>query len=783
MKRAIALMLLLAALAAPLFSALPHYENQIIEKLSIDVIGDRGSSENYEKQVRARIQSTEGTRFSQADFDNDLKTLVTEYDYVEPRLESSDGRMHIRLKIWPKPEIRSINWCGNRCVDTATLQKELGISACSLFDRLAFNQAFQNLKKYYVENDYFEAQLDYRIAYIEESNQVDITINICEGRAGKIRRIFFCGFTDDEEKDLRDMMYTKEYSFLTSWFTKEGTYHKEAVQQDEFIILNYLQNKGYADAEVQLEVKESCKKGRIDIQITADKGPCYRFGAITFEGNALFDDSAISGCFCIREGGRYSPEEIRNTIDRITRLYGRKGYIDAIVDYEPKLEPENCAYAVHITIDEGEPFCVGLIKVFGNCATQTKVILHETLLVPGEQFNTDRLKRTEQRLMNIGYFKNVNVYAVKSDEENSCLGGCYRDVHIEVEEEGTGNVSAFAGLSSTEALFGGLSLTERNFNYKGLFSLWNEGPRALRGGGEFLHLTGSIGQKSRRYVISWTKPYFMDTQWTVGVDLERTNNRYISQDYEISAWSGSLNASYLCNAFLRFGWHYRVRDSSVTVDNKQAMNKELQRQAKNAGLVSASGISLLYDSTDSPCRPTSGFKSRLEAEYAGLGGEYNFASFAYLNTYYMPCGERGVFKLRGDMRFIQPIGNTREPNIPLDERLFLGGDSEIRGYRPYALGPKFEPSNDPEGGISMQLISAEYQRRLWERMDAFFYIDSGQLSKREWKIQRVQTAFGFGIRLQVFENGPPLTVGYGFPVNPKSNSEVKRLFLTIGGKF
>ena len=50
------------------------------------------------------------------------------------------------------------------------------------------------------------------------------------------------------------MIVTKEYNLFTSWLTNQGTYNEEAVQQDQFTILNYLQNEGYADAKVEIKV-------------------------------------------------------------------------------------------------------------------------------------------------------------------------------------------------------------------------------------------------------------------------------------------------------------------------------------------------------------------------------------------------------------------------------------------------------------------------------------------------------------------------------------------------
>lgn len=757
-----------------------QYENQLIEGIEVVVEGNVTNPGFQEKLVRSRIKVRENDRFSQAEFDQDLKVLTQEFDRIEPWIESTNGKMKISLHVWPKPVIRAIHWEGNSKVNSKDLQKEMGITIGSIFDRQEFLLAFRKIKAYYVKKGFFEAQLNYDIEIDEKTNEIEIQICVTEGRAGNIKDIVFRGFCGDEEEELLEMINTKKYNFFMSWFTDEGTYHEEAVQMDQFLILNYLQNKGYADAEVVMEVCEAKQSHRIIVFITATRGERYTLGGLTFEGNTLFTDEEIRSKFCVCEGDAYSPEKIRETMDSISNLYGRRGYIESFVNFVPKLEEYGCVYSVHFTIEEGEQYRVGLIKVFGNCSTQTNVILHETLLVPGEVFNLERLRHTEERLRNMGYFKNVNVYAVRTEEAPSCLEGNYRDVHVEVEETRTGNFGAFFGFSTVESIFGGLNITESNFNYKGLGSFWREGAGALRGGGEYLHFTGSVGQKSRKYIASWTKPHFMDTPWSVGCDLERSNNRYISKDYQINAWGFNVRATYDVNAFVRIAWHYRIRDSKVDVDSDAPPS--LRRQAKHSGSISATGLTVGYDSTDSIVRPTEGFRSRVESEFAGLGGNYTFLSLGYINTYYIPVGTRNVIKLRADARFIQPMGNTQGDSLPLDERFYLGGENEIRGFRPYRLGPQFN-EGDPKGGISMQLLSAEFQRRLWKKLDGFVFVDAGHLSLAHWDFGRLYTSAGFGARFQVFDSGPPLSIGMGFPINAKDRSDVKKFFLNIGGKF
>ena len=130
----------------------------------------------------------------------------------------------------------------------------MGVPTCSVFDRQSFNKAFHKLKAYYVKKGYFEAQLEYSVQPDPLTNEVDIVINVCEGRAGRIKKIILQNFTECEEEELMELIMTKEYCFFTSWMTNEGTYHEEMIQQDQFVILNYLQNKGYADAKVDIQV-------------------------------------------------------------------------------------------------------------------------------------------------------------------------------------------------------------------------------------------------------------------------------------------------------------------------------------------------------------------------------------------------------------------------------------------------------------------------------------------------------------------------------------------------
>ncbi len=772
-----------------LTASTPDYERQTVG--NIEVILGTDSNEIF--NVQSRMKTREGDFFSQTSFDTDLKMLARDYDRIEPSVQSIDDQIYITIKVWPHSTIRNINWEGNRRIKTKKLQKELDVSCGSNFERQEFNAAFHNVKAYYVKKGFFEAELDYVIVPVEGSCQVDICISINEGRAGSIKNIHFENFTCEERNCILSMMVTKKYDLIFSIMDGRGVYNDEMILHDRFQIINYLQNKGYADANVDIKIVESCNDDRIVLCITADRGQRYYFDEITIKGNEIYSTEELMDRIPICKGDPYSPDAIHNSLRFLTNYYGSCGYIDTAVNYIPEAVDGECRYKVHIEIEEGEQYHVGLIKVIGNRCTQTKVILHETLLVPGEVFNLEKLQITEARLANIGYFDNVNVYAVKSEGECT-LPGNYRDIMIEVEEASTGNIGASLGFSTVENLFGSINLTECNFNIKGLKCFSRTGLSGLRGGGEYAHLSISVGAKSLSYGLSWTKPYFNDTPWSVGFDLDRSIKEYISNNYDIRAVGLNLHATYECNAFMRVGTHYRIRYTDVHTDGDQTKESEDEAEASD-GMISAIGYSWRYNTTNHPLCPTRGLKSRAEFEVVGLGGDSHFLSFAYLNSWYYNLWDKAIFKLRGDLRFIQPMHGQELDEVPLDERFFLGGDNTIRGYYSYRLGPKFDmpdkkdggvtaDNEDPKGGLSMQLFSMEICKPLFGCGDVFAFFDAGALSSKTWDFGYMYLSSGIGARIQVFGNGsPPLMVGYGWPINPKSSSEVKRFFITVGGKF
>lgn len=759
-----------------------HYEQQRVQK--IQVILDQDGAQSDGDKLLNRLKTKEGSLFSQEEFDEDLKGLAKEYDRIDPRVDLQPDGLIITLHIWVKPLIKTIVWQGNKEMSQDKLSKELGIRSGQVFDRQTFNKAFNKLKILYMKKGFFEAELDYSIHAVAPTNEVDIHISIKEGRSGQIEKIAFHGVTKKEKNELLELIFTKTYSFFTSWLTDEGTHNPEILRHDELTILSYLQNEGYADAKVQIKILEAKKNGRIIIDINVDKGALYHVSEITVSGNNVIPSEQLLQKITIKKNGIYSPEALRQSVSAIKDLYGSRGYIDAQIIPDSKLTDGKKEYSLHFHIQEGLRFRVGLIKVFGNQRTDTPVILHEILLTPGELFDSTLMQKSEERLRNIGYFNNVNIYAVKTTRGEQSAH--FRDVYVEVEENpNTASLNFFLTFNSTEKLSGGVAASENNFNSKGILQLFSKGPKALRGGGEYVSANVTVGQKQLVYSASWTKPYFMDTPWIVGATISKMRNSFASEDYSIKSYSAQLYADYPINAFVKAGLTYRIRHSFIDLKHMSHDHhkRQLQRESKNGGLISAVGPHISYDSTDHPHQPRRGIRSSLGLEYAGLGGDHTFLKASYLNSLYWQPYQYGVFRLRGNVQFIQTLGSTHPKDLPLDERFFMGGEQTLRGFMYNSVGPKFRDSfHTSRGGMSSILLSAEYDQYIFKKMDGFVFVDAGNVYFKQLYLGQLRYTAGYGIKLKVFGNAP-LVLGIGYPLNPEHKRDVKRFFFSIGTAF
>jgi outer membrane protein insertion porin family len=349
-----------------------EYENLKIEKINI-IFESKDTLDR--KKILLNLKTKIFDPFSHQLFDEDLKNLSNKFDRVKSQIEKRENKLFITIRLWPYKKISSITFIGNKYAKDKKLKKELKLKENSNFNLEKFKKSLTNIKDYYIKNGYFESDITYKI--IPKEEKIDIVIQLKEGRPGKIKEVRFKGITSKEKKEIKSLMYSKKYNILHSWFSGKGILKKEILEQDHMSILNYLNNNGYADAQVKINLKEAENRLILDIKIS--KGILYHFGKIDFSGNKLFTNKEIEKTIWIKKDEPFSPEKIRQTIESITDLYGQKGYIETNIFRDISLLEDKPIYDIHFKIEEGDQFKIGLIHICGNTQTNANVILRESL--------------------------------------------------------------------------------------------------------------------------------------------------------------------------------------------------------------------------------------------------------------------------------------------------------------------------------------------------------------------------------------------------------------------
>jgi outer membrane protein insertion porin family len=781
-----------------LFGATPplaeSYEGLPVRKISITVENQSPDEVDEEASVIYKMQTKMGDPFDQEVFDRDLKVLSNEYEWVEPGIKVENEQVIISISLKKRPIITSFVIEGSTYKDKKILS-EADLTKGMSYNREEFYKSIEKIRDFLVKKGFFKAEVSYKVENTPNNNEITVHITINEGPSGRINQILFENFTKEEEKEILELIRVRKFNVLTSWLTGSGTIREEELDPDIQTIVHHMQNHGYVDAHVTMKL-EDLPNNKLALVFILNRGPKYFIHNITFSGATLKLEEELKKASLLQPGETFSIDKIRESAEKIREIYTGEGYLHTSVDYRLDLLSDSPEYDVHFTVEESQKYRVGLVMVSGNYCTTKNVVYNNIDIEPGEVFDSRKLKSTQDRLQSTGYFKNVNVYPIKSDEHQYGASE-YCDVMVEVNEAQTGNASLFAGFSSTDNVFGGIDLTENNFSIAGFRNVWFKGPSAFRGGGQYLQIKGSIGVKESDVNVSWLDPYFNDSLWRFGVDLTYSRSTILSDDYALTSFGTTLNTSYPVSSYFTYGFRFRVKDNITSVRKKEETVNPLEyEQRKNNGVVSALASTFSFDTTDNIFKPHRGFRSNFETELGGLVrrtegfNDIPFVRFGYLNAYYYPVWRKGTFKIRGDFKFTQPLSGGNGEDFPLGERFFLGGEGTVRGYAPGKVGDLFENSNDPKGGMSSALLSFEYLQNIIKPLDLFAFVDAGSVALQEWSIKNAVATYGVGARIDIGRR-LPFVFGVGFPLGLSKEGYAKfkeeqrdqLFFFSMAGQF
>ncbi|MFN8758002.1 MAG: BamA/TamA family outer membrane protein, partial [Tagaea sp.] len=204
--------------------------------------------------------------------------------------------------------------------------------------------------------------------------------------------------------------------------------------------------------------------------------------------------------------------------------------------------------------------------------------------------------------------------------------------------------------------------------------------------------------------FSFTHPYFMDRNMSVGLDafrMQRDFQRESGYDYRTTGVVPRL--SYPITEFLAQEVRYTLRNDEIT--NVAAGASTIVQDAAGSIVLSSVGHSTLYDRRDDRQDPTDGYFLRLSNDVAGAGGNAKFLRSGLAAGFFYPVAPEYVLALSGEAGHIFGLSDDR---VRLQHRYFLGGDN-LRGFRSQGVGPRDRATGGAIGGNTFYVGTAELQ--------------------------------------------------------------------------
>ncbi|MEL0112697.1 MAG: POTRA domain-containing protein, partial [Rickettsiales bacterium] len=152
----------------------------------------------------------------------------------------------------------------------------------------------------------------------------------------------------------------------------------------------------------------------------------------------------------------YSASKVDDAVLALTSFAGDKGF--AFVEARPVVNRKRETRTIDITFElqEGPKVFVERIDINGNVRTLDKVVRREFRLVEGDAFNAAKLRRSRQRIQNLGYFGKVEINNLPGSDADKTV------IQVDLVEQSTGEGSLGMGLATTEGGVLNAGSTERN---------------------------------------------------------------------------------------------------------------------------------------------------------------------------------------------------------------------------------------------------------------------------------------------------------------------------------
>ncbi|HOW42260.1 MAG TPA: outer membrane protein assembly factor BamA [Candidatus Omnitrophota bacterium] len=754
-------------------SAANKTESKLVS--TIEVRGNQSISTNT---IVSKLRTQIGSPFHDTIISDDIKNLYKLGFFSDIKVDTAvqeDG-VKVIITVIERPIIEKVTFSGNKQFTLKQLESivkevrkdkaevlvevpEDGAFASKegqFLDQLNLDDDVRAITRAYERKGYNQIQVTHTSDVDLATNKARVVFKIIEGKKKRIKVIYVEGNNTFPDNRILKLIKTKK-----AWLFNPGILKDDVFSEDIDRIKSFYQREGFTDVTVDSEMKTDPRGRFWYISLKIQEGKRYYVGTLTVKGNVDVPEQLIlSKVEQSLPDKIFSADRLDEDIMSIQSVYFDRGYIAARVDPATSLNPETGKVDIQLQVQENEIAYVNKINIRGNIKTKDLVIRREMRIKPGERFDGDKLRRSKERLQNLGYFEEVSYDTEDTGEPNK------KDLIVDVKESKTGAFSFGGGYSSVDNLVGFLEVEQKNFD-------WKNWPY-FTGAGQDLKARASFGSYSQGYELSFTEPWMFDYPVSFGFDLykhSREREEDTGYGYDEDVTGGDLRLGKELSEYVRANLTYTydtIKITNISTDATQDLKAE-----EGTNQVSSMEFGLSFDNRDNVFDPTRGDLLTGSMQVAGgpFGGDKEFWKFFGRESHYLKLFKRAVVEFKGRVGLADTYEDSER--IPIYERFFAGGAYTVRGYRERKVGPVDSVSGDPLGGEALLVGNIEYLYPVVNFMKLALFYDVGNVWSRSSDLGSggFKSSYGFGMRLKTPIG--PVMLDYGIPLNKESGRDKK----------
>jgi outer membrane protein insertion porin family len=662
----------------------------------------RGNRRIEAAAILARIATQPGAAYRPSQIARDVREVNALGFFRNVRVFSETGPAGriVTFEVEENPVVRQISISGNENVDGDQLRDILTLTTGSTLDYPLLFENRERIAALYRAEGYYLAEVDYEIESLSE-HSVGIHFLVDENDKLKLRKIRFVGNEQFDQSELTEDFQTKRWrwwSYVTSWFDRSGTYREPLFLQDLQTVQKKYADSGFVQAEIGEPDVIPSPKG-LEVVVHVDEGKRFHVGSIGIAGDDTVDTERLKEKLLLKEDDVFNRSALSESVSILTDHYANRGFYFANVQPLNNLSDTDQVIDVIFQVRKGPLYFIREIDVSGNTTTVDTVVRREAQLVEGQLYSQRQVMLSRLRIERLGFFEEVDV-SMEPTEVPEQL-----DLEVHVVERPTGSFSFGAGFSSQDGFVGQGSLQQTN----------------LFGRGYAANASAEYGGRTQRFFLSLTDPYFLGSDWSLGVTGFLQNVNF--ESFEQEQLGGEVILGHALSedgrnrGFLRLSYIRRKLADDNRLTAASLIFREFLAGALDTSLM---GLSILSDTRNDRFSPNRGWNIGGTLEGAGPLGFARFLRAEGRAVFYLGAPrwllDRSTFVVGARIGYALPFNSigdyglplpTLPPDehndtlrglqtidtdltLPLSERYFLGGlgQFQLRGFRARSVGPR-----------------------------------------------------------------------------------------------